>query len=141
MTNNRDRALRLLNDLAENQGGGAGVFDAVTALAGAGLLAPDLPELSESSEAGVTAFGQVYIRYSVDDLHMTPAEAREIAYDLLAADIIEYGITFADESTVYWVGDDRDAAEGLREAWINRGDKVGPMVCRRVSEPWEVTNE
>lgn len=43
MTTNIDRALRLLNDLAENQDGGAGVFDAVTALADAGLLMPDLP--------------------------------------------------------------------------------------------------
>lgn len=64
-----------------------------------------------------------------------------VALTALAADRLEYGITFADESTVYWVGDDRDTAEGLREAWINRGDTVGPMVCRRVSEPWEVTDE
>ena len=44
MTTNQARALRLLNDLAENQDG-AGVFDAVAALADAGLIAPDLPRM------------------------------------------------------------------------------------------------
>lgn len=41
MTTNQDRALRLLNDLAENQDDGVGVFDAVTALADEGLITRD----------------------------------------------------------------------------------------------------
>ncbi|MDD2326287.1 MAG: hypothetical protein PHW63_09860 [Alphaproteobacteria bacterium] len=52
MTTNQDRALRLLNDLAENQDDGVGVFDAVTALADAGLLTPDLPEPNHADEDG-----------------------------------------------------------------------------------------
>ena len=87
MTTNIDRAAGVIADAlrpALSTADGIG-HDLARALADAGLLTPDLQELSESSEAGVTAFGQVYVRYGVDDLHMTPAEARALALALIAA--------------------------------------------------------
>lgn len=100
MTNNLDRAIEVIGE-AYQEAMDSGTpstwrYQIAQALADAGLLAPDLPELSESSEAGVTAFGQVYIRYSVDDLHMTPAEARDLADDLNAAANHAEGVGCAD---------------------------------------------
>lgn len=97
MTTNQDRALRLLNDLAENQDG-AGVFDAVTALADAGLLAPDLPHADRDGRwwptaasigsVRVTPAGEVALHsgnFRDMNLYLTPDKARDLADILNAA--------------------------------------------------------
>ena len=57
---------------------------AARALDAAGLLMPDHPEPGHDKWTG-TGNGDVHIRWVVDDMHLTPNEARALGLDLLAA--------------------------------------------------------
>lgn len=94
MTTNQERALALLNDLAERADDDAvSTLDAVHELAAAGLLAPDHPEprmiLSDGSPLWVghadTSIGVDDGFVYIDGALLTPDQAKEEAAMILAA--------------------------------------------------------
>lgn len=94
--------------------------------------------------------------------HMTPDQARKYlrryadeeipdriahrALETLAADTLEYGVADVNEDEdIIWFPVDANAgtAEDARLAAVNyaASDQFFRLVARRVSEPWEVTDE
>lgn len=99
-----DEAARVIRDLSDVDGETIGYMHAhniAKALADAGLLMPDLPEMKErygtvqNDWVRVDDDGALWIRYGVDDSPLTPTEAHALALSLLAADNYAEGETNA----------------------------------------------
>ena len=88
MTSNQQRAVEVLNrhwSVAQETQQDDEAVCCAQALADAGLLMPDSSRLNREWAWTGLDQGHIYIRYAVDDTHLSPMEARELALDLLAA--------------------------------------------------------
>lgn len=90
----------------------------------------------------ITPFFAQYALRTVDDMREIPRVSRT-ALEMIAADALEYGVADAngDEDIVWFPVDTTvGTAEDARLAAVNyaNSDQFFRLVCRRVSEPWEV---